>query len=155
MGPRLGREQADWAVLKGSQGEMDATPQPLVYLLAQVGEGRANRVLGLERLGGLSAAGVLAGKRDDGAEVRVRPHTLHGTPGGRRRGAVTSACLADLDYHVLGVDRDASRLEAVNGGYALLHELGLEELLAKNLASGSWPTPPTLGRPCWESATFS
>lgn len=51
-------------------------------------------------------------------------------------GAVTSACLAELGYQVVGVDSDTGNVDALNSGRPPLYEPGLEELLAKNLASG-------------------
>ena len=51
-------------------------------------------------------------------------------------GAVTSACLADLGYSVVGVDGDAQRVEALNRGVAPLHEPGLNELLSENVSAG-------------------
>jgi UDPglucose 6-dehydrogenase len=49
-------------------------------------------------------------------------------------GAVTSACLADLGYMVVGVDLDAKRVEALNQGRAPLFEPGLDEALKRNVA---------------------
>jgi len=51
-------------------------------------------------------------------------------------GAVTSACLADLGYTVVGVDRDAERVEALNQGHPPVYEPGLAELLVSNLSAG-------------------
>lgn len=51
-------------------------------------------------------------------------------------GVVTSVCLADLGYHLVGVDKDRTRVDALNRGRPPLYEPGLEELLAANLASG-------------------
>src|SRR3990172_9968314 len=51
-------------------------------------------------------------------------------------GAVTSTCLADLGFSVVGVDQDPIRVEHLNQGRPPLFEPGLEELLARNLAAG-------------------
>jgi len=51
-------------------------------------------------------------------------------------GSVSAACLADLGYQVVGVDRDAARVQALNAGRPPLYEPGLEELLARGLTSG-------------------
>lgn len=51
-------------------------------------------------------------------------------------GSVSAACLADLGYRVVGVDRDAARVQALNAGRPPLYEPGLQELLARGLASG-------------------
>ncbi len=51
-------------------------------------------------------------------------------------GSVSAACLADIGYQVVGVDRDAARVQALNAGQPPLYEPGLKEVLARNLASG-------------------
>ncbi len=51
-------------------------------------------------------------------------------------GAVTSACLASLDYHVLGVDQDQERVANLNRGVAPLFEPGLNRLLMENISAG-------------------
>lgn len=48
-------------------------------------------------------------------------------------GCVTSACLADLGYSVVGVDRNSKRVANLNKGIPPLFELGLPELLTNNL----------------------
>lgn len=62
-------------------------------------------------------------------------------------GSVYSACLADLGYHVVGVDRDPSKVEDLNHGVPPIFEPGLKELIAKNLTSGrlSYTTDLNLG----------
>lgn len=50
-------------------------------------------------------------------------------------GAVTSACLADFGYHVVGVDKDVRKVEGLNKGTPPLFEPGLKELLITNLNS--------------------
>lgn len=52
------------------------------------------------------------------------------------QGVVGAACLADLGYEVLGADRDAKRVEALNAGKAPLFEPGLDDLLRKGLDGG-------------------
>ncbi len=51
-------------------------------------------------------------------------------------GAVHAACMADLGFEVLGVDRDQSRVEALARGEAPFFEPGLNELLARTGATG-------------------
>src|SRR5216684_6061058 len=51
-------------------------------------------------------------------------------------GAVVSACLAELGYQVIGVERDLERAAALNEGTPPLFEPGLEDLMAKHLLSG-------------------
>jgi UDPglucose 6-dehydrogenase len=48
-------------------------------------------------------------------------------------GSVYSACLAELGYSVVGVDRDQNRVENLNKGVPPLFEPGLGELIAKNI----------------------
>jgi len=48
---------------------------------------------------------------------------------------VVSACLADLGYSVVGVDKDPNKVESLNSGIPPLFEPGLQELLAKNTKS--------------------
>lgn len=51
-------------------------------------------------------------------------------------GCVTAACLAELGHRVVGVDRDAYKVECVHEGRAPFFEPGLDELVAKNAAAG-------------------
>jgi UDPglucose 6-dehydrogenase len=48
-------------------------------------------------------------------------------------GSVYSACLAELGYFVVGVDRDQNRVDNLNKGVPPLFEPGLEELILKNI----------------------
>ena len=48
-------------------------------------------------------------------------------------GSVTSACLADLGYHVIGYDKDQKKVEELNKGNPPLFEPGLNELITKNI----------------------
>ena len=51
-------------------------------------------------------------------------------------GCVTAACLAEIGHRVTGVDRDAFKVESVRAGQAPFFEPGLEEIVARNVASG-------------------
>jgi GDP-mannose 6-dehydrogenase len=51
-------------------------------------------------------------------------------------GCVTAACLAEIGHKVIGVDRDAFKVESVQTGRAPFYEAGLEEIVARNVASG-------------------
>lgn len=51
-------------------------------------------------------------------------------------GLVTSTCLAELGYEVIGFDRDAARVQLLNKGHAPVHEPGIEVLLAAQLGAG-------------------
>ncbi len=51
-------------------------------------------------------------------------------------GAVYSACLAELGYHVIGFDKDPTLVANLNRGIPPLFEPGLAELMATQLASG-------------------
>ncbi len=51
-------------------------------------------------------------------------------------GLVTGACLADAGNHVVCVDVDVSKTERLNRGEVPIHEPGLDELIARNVAKG-------------------
>lgn len=51
-------------------------------------------------------------------------------------GATHAVCMADLGYEVVGLDVDTAKVEALNDGHAPFFEPGLDELLAKVLATG-------------------
>ena len=48
-------------------------------------------------------------------------------------GCVVSACLADLGYSVIGVDKDPNKVKNLNSGIPPLFEPGLQELLSENI----------------------
>lgn len=51
-------------------------------------------------------------------------------------GCVTAACFAELGFHVIGVDVDARKVQAVNDGRSPFFEPGLEPLIQANLHNG-------------------
>ncbi|MEU5954391.1 UDP-glucose/GDP-mannose dehydrogenase family protein [Streptomyces sp. NPDC047525] len=51
-------------------------------------------------------------------------------------GTVHAACMADIGHQVLGIDIDAERIASLSAGRAPIHEDGLDELLARTVASG-------------------
>ncbi|RNM15788.1 UDP-glucose dehydrogenase family protein [Nocardioides pocheonensis] len=51
-------------------------------------------------------------------------------------GATHAACLAELGFDVLGVDRSAAKVDALSRGLVPFHEPGLDELVAGHTASG-------------------
>ena len=51
-------------------------------------------------------------------------------------GTLQSACLAELGHQVIGFDVNAERVAILNSGIAPIHEPGLDEMLAKHVASG-------------------
>ena len=51
-------------------------------------------------------------------------------------GCVASACLADLGYRVVGVDKDRQRVKDLNAGKPPLFEQGLSEMIKANLDAG-------------------
>ncbi|MBX3112204.1 MAG: UDP-glucose/GDP-mannose dehydrogenase family protein [Fimbriimonadaceae bacterium] len=55
-------------------------------------------------------------------------------------GLVTAAVLADLGHHVIGVDRDQSKLDKIKSGVSPIYEPGLDEILARNIANGNLVT---------------
>jgi UDPglucose 6-dehydrogenase len=52
-------------------------------------------------------------------------------------GLVAAACFAEAGHRVLGVDVDVAKVEALRSGHSPIYEPGLDELLAKHLASGT------------------
>tara|TARA_B100001142_G_scaffold327040_1_gene383763 strand:- start:3551 stop:4870 length:1320 start_codon:yes stop_codon:yes gene_type:complete len=51
------------------------------------------------------------------------------------QGVVGSACMADLGYKVVGLDKDFERIQELNKGNAPLYEPGLDDLLKKGIDS--------------------
>ncbi len=55
-------------------------------------------------------------------------------------GLVTAAVLADLGHEVIGVDQDAAKLAKINAGISPIYEPGLDEILQRTIANGSFKT---------------
>ncbi|WP_206996270.1 UDP-glucose dehydrogenase family protein [Trinickia mobilis] len=51
-------------------------------------------------------------------------------------GLVTGACLADIGNDVFCLDVDQKKIDVLNGGGIPIHEPGLREVIARNLAAG-------------------
>jgi len=51
-------------------------------------------------------------------------------------GLVTGVCLADFGMHVVGVDKDRAKVEALSRGKVPIYEPGLETLVQKNMDEG-------------------
>jgi len=51
-------------------------------------------------------------------------------------GLVSGVCFADFGHEVICVDKDPDKIKTLNGGGVPIYEPGLEELVAKNMASG-------------------
>ncbi|PRQ11828.1 UDP-glucose 6-dehydrogenase [Corynebacterium sp. 13CS0277] len=51
-------------------------------------------------------------------------------------GATHAACMAELGHRVIGIDTDATKVEALNSGRSPFYEPGLDELLAKHTTTG-------------------
>jgi UDPglucose 6-dehydrogenase len=51
-------------------------------------------------------------------------------------GLVTGACLSEMGNHVLCLDLDARKIEALNAGQMPIHEPGLHEIVTRNAAGG-------------------
>ena len=52
-------------------------------------------------------------------------------------GLTTAVCFADLGHKVIGFDIDLSKIEVLSGGKSTIHELGMTELIVKNLANNN------------------
>lgn len=61
-------------------------------------------------------------------------------------GSVVSACLADLGYSVVGVDKDHKKVKDLNSGIPPLFEPGLQELLSSNIDRARLSYTTDLGR---------
>ncbi len=48
-------------------------------------------------------------------------------------GLVTGACFADMGHTVIGVDKEAGKIEGLNNGKVAIYEVGLPELLSRRL----------------------
>jgi len=68
-----------------------------------------------------------------GKAADVRRVTVIGTG---YLGATHAVCMAELGYEVLGMDVDAGKIAALTGGTVPFYEPGLDELLARHVASG-------------------
>jgi nucleotide sugar dehydrogenase len=59
-------------------------------------------------------------------------------------GLVTGVTLASIGHTVVGIDSDASRVDAIHSGRAPFHEPGLDELLRESLERGAFAVSTTL-----------
>lgn len=48
-------------------------------------------------------------------------------------GLVTAACLADFGHHVTSVDKDAGKIERLKNGEIPIYEMGLEDIVRRNM----------------------
>ena len=60
-------------------------------------------------------------------------------------GLVTGACLADFGMHVVGVDKDAAKIAALQQGKVPIYEPGLEALVKTNMEEGRLSFSTDLG----------
>ena len=60
-------------------------------------------------------------------------------------GAVTAACLAEAGTTVVGIDRDRTKVDAVNGGHGPVIEPTLDDLVERNVALGRLRATDDLG----------
>jgi UDPglucose 6-dehydrogenase len=51
-------------------------------------------------------------------------------------GLVTAACLADYGHFVVGVDKDAAKIGRLKNGQIPIYEIGLDEIVQRNLRDG-------------------
>ena len=52
-------------------------------------------------------------------------------------GLTTAVCFAELGHKVIGFDIDVSKIEVLSSGKSTIHELGMTELIVKNLANNN------------------
>jgi UDPglucose 6-dehydrogenase len=52
-------------------------------------------------------------------------------------GLTTAVCFAELGHKVIGFDIDLSKIEVLSSGKSTIHELGMTELIVKNLANNN------------------
>jgi UDPglucose 6-dehydrogenase len=52
-------------------------------------------------------------------------------------GLVSATCFAELGHKVIGIDIDATKIQTLQSGRSTIHETGLEELIQRNLKSGT------------------
>jgi UDPglucose 6-dehydrogenase len=52
-------------------------------------------------------------------------------------GLTTAVCFAELGHKVIGFDIDLSKIEVLTSGKSTIHELGMTELIVKNLANNN------------------
>ena len=60
-------------------------------------------------------------------------------------GLVTGACLADFGHHVVGVDKDVRKIDALKNGEIPIFEPGLDELVRRNAREGRMQFTTDLG----------
>ena len=51
-------------------------------------------------------------------------------------GLVSGACFSEFGFQVICVDHDGDKITALNGGTMPIYESGLDDVVARNLASG-------------------
>lgn len=66
-------------------------------------------------------------------------------------GLVTGACLADFGHHVIGVDKDVNKIEALKQGKIPIFEPGLDELVKRSAKEGRMTFTTELGPAIRES----
>ena len=69
-------------------------------------------------------------------------------------GLVTGACLADFGMHVVGVDKDAGKVESLGKGQVPIYEPGLATLVKKNMREGRLCFTTELGPAIEEAAAI-
>src|ERR1700760_973220 len=70
-------------------------------------------------------------------------------------GLVSGACFADFGHHVVCVDKDASKIEALNRGVMPIYEPGLDDLVPATAPPRPWSSPPELKGPGAEADAVS
>ncbi|MEI8096732.1 MAG: UDP-glucose 6-dehydrogenase, partial [Candidatus Moraniibacteriota bacterium] len=60
-------------------------------------------------------------------------------------GLVTGACMAELGHHVVCADIDKKKIAKIKRGVMPIYELGLEELVEKNVKEGRLSFTASIG----------
>ena len=74
------------------------------------------------------------GMKDDASTAAPRPRI--NVVGTGYLGATHAAAMAELGFDVIGVDTDPAKVAVLSSGHVPFHEPGLEELIARHLATG-------------------
>lgn len=61
-------------------------------------------------------------------------------------GLVSGTCFSEFGHHVICVDKDQEKIEALQKGIMPIYETGLEEMVKNNVEAGRLPFSVSAGR---------